>query len=712
LDAATCSLCSQDPTLCAGDRFRDVFAMLKCSPSVSSPAASSCWIAGTCSDSEHTNALTGATAVCVLPASVSSCGTATCPTGLRRVATGCADDTIPSAAVCTRIGGVWKHRAFDKASCEAAMTCKTPSAMYPGRTATCSECGGVLSSVYRWSPGTSATPQHFATQWLTGSGLKLNSLQPDFNVLRFRQFAADVAKSITVQKQRNMLMCKTSQDANLLAFACLCGQSEASCASALNLGVRPDPVPLGSASCPPGVFCGLASGQTTVGVLAPTGDVSIEVSSLSETAGISANYTPSRRLGSSLQTITSTVLVQTGDAVTVTLSSPLSVFTNASSLCLALPVGTTAFESLLICAGFPDDTDALLCQPTLSLSVVSRASNQICVSAVLATVHSQLSPLSPGHTTASSVLFVAMAATNVSNTVVVQTPVDCVMSNWSVATCDAQCGGGVLSSFRTIVTLPQFGGVECGTLKNESTCNLQECAAIPPTSAHVVWFKIILTNAPATLTPAYRSSVRYAIAHAASNDVGTNDVFLVSVGVDASSGRRLSAANLSAEIVGYVQVSSNALISTVVTRLQTPAVFSASLALAGLSSATATVTASDTTLLTAPKTSSNKDSGFNIGLIAGIASGGVVVVAGIALVAFVLRRNAKRKHAIAAFGSKGHMKSSKVPSDAFTVQNPVSPQSRRLMRPHSVKGGLPGVVPADPSDDHSKAKFKPTSSRQ
>lgn len=66
-------------------------------------------------------------------------------------------------------------------------------------------------------------------------------------------------------------------------------------------------------------------------------------------------------------------------------------------------------------------------------------------------------------------------------------PVNCVVSEWTqfgpntgLGTCSASCGGGFKTLYRTILVLPQFGGVDCPALTTKVACNQAPCPCPPP----------------------------------------------------------------------------------------------------------------------------------------------------------------------------------------------------------------------------------------
>merc|ERR1719316_135914 len=55
-------------------------------------------------------------------------------------------------------------------------------------------------------------------------------------------------------------------------------------------------------------------------------------------------------------------------------------------------------------------------------------------------------------------------------------PVDCEVGTWSGwSTCSADCGGGVQQRTRSVITVPQHGGVRCGETTETEPCNMQSC---------------------------------------------------------------------------------------------------------------------------------------------------------------------------------------------------------------------------------------------
>ncbi len=60
-------------------------------------------------------------------------------------------------------------------------------------------------------------------------------------------------------------------------------------------------------------------------------------------------------------------------------------------------------------------------------------------------------------------------------------PIDCEVSAWSEwSECSEECGGGIRTRTRTVITPPENGGQECGALKETQACNEQPC---PPEAA-------------------------------------------------------------------------------------------------------------------------------------------------------------------------------------------------------------------------------------
>jgi len=55
-------------------------------------------------------------------------------------------------------------------------------------------------------------------------------------------------------------------------------------------------------------------------------------------------------------------------------------------------------------------------------------------------------------------------------------PVDCVLDDWSGwSGCSADCGGGVRSKRRAVVTNAEHGGEPCGEVSKTESCNVQAC---------------------------------------------------------------------------------------------------------------------------------------------------------------------------------------------------------------------------------------------
>merc|ERR1719171_139289 len=55
-------------------------------------------------------------------------------------------------------------------------------------------------------------------------------------------------------------------------------------------------------------------------------------------------------------------------------------------------------------------------------------------------------------------------------------PVDCEVESWSGwSTCSADCGGGVKQRTRSVITVPQHGGVRCGETTEAEPCNMESC---------------------------------------------------------------------------------------------------------------------------------------------------------------------------------------------------------------------------------------------
>merc|ERR1719310_111497 len=55
-------------------------------------------------------------------------------------------------------------------------------------------------------------------------------------------------------------------------------------------------------------------------------------------------------------------------------------------------------------------------------------------------------------------------------------PVDCEVDTWSGwSSCSADCGGGVQQRSRSVITVPQHGGVRCGETTETEPCNMQSC---------------------------------------------------------------------------------------------------------------------------------------------------------------------------------------------------------------------------------------------
>jgi hypothetical protein len=56
-------------------------------------------------------------------------------------------------------------------------------------------------------------------------------------------------------------------------------------------------------------------------------------------------------------------------------------------------------------------------------------------------------------------------------------PVDCEVSNWSEwSLCSVECGGGIQTRTRTVMTEPQYGGTPCPPLTETQPCNEQPCS--------------------------------------------------------------------------------------------------------------------------------------------------------------------------------------------------------------------------------------------
>ena len=48
-------------------------------------------------------------------------------------------------------------------------------------------------------------------------------------------------------------------------------------------------------------------------------------------------------------------------------------------------------------------------------------------------------------------------------------------ANGAATSCSATCGGGVKSQYRTVIAYPQYGGAACPDLNRQITCNTQSC---------------------------------------------------------------------------------------------------------------------------------------------------------------------------------------------------------------------------------------------
>ena len=59
--------------------------------------------------------------------------------------------------------------------------------------------------------------------------------------------------------------------------------------------------------------------------------------------------------------------------------------------------------------------------------------------------------------------------------VVVGPRVDCTVSAWVSSACSADCGGGQLTRTRRVVQEPSGSGTPCGPLREEVSCNVNEC---------------------------------------------------------------------------------------------------------------------------------------------------------------------------------------------------------------------------------------------
>jgi hypothetical protein len=58
-------------------------------------------------------------------------------------------------------------------------------------------------------------------------------------------------------------------------------------------------------------------------------------------------------------------------------------------------------------------------------------------------------------------------------------PTNCAMSQWSAWTsCSVECGGGVQTRSRSIVTPPSNGGALCGATADSRDCNTDACPAV------------------------------------------------------------------------------------------------------------------------------------------------------------------------------------------------------------------------------------------
>jgi len=67
-------------------------------------------------------------------------------------------------------------------------------------------------------------------------------------------------------------------------------------------------------------------------------------------------------------------------------------------------------------------------------------------------------------------------------------PVDCVLADWSGwSSCSADCGGGVRSKSRAVITPSEHGGEPCGEQSKTEACNVQACDVPCTLSAWTAW---------------------------------------------------------------------------------------------------------------------------------------------------------------------------------------------------------------------------------
>lgn len=148
---------------------------------------------------------------------------------------GCINYDVVNTTACTSLGGVWKQRAFDEASCNAhGYGCDQRSfwQLTPKQGSDCVGCGGQIRPYYKYHRGVWLTGEMEPLTWTTRQFASINTWQPTLNWTKLWTEVEKVSAQVIAKAIKSQMQCKhqlVATHMQVLACDCAPGTTDTTC---------------------------------------------------------------------------------------------------------------------------------------------------------------------------------------------------------------------------------------------------------------------------------------------------------------------------------------------------------------------------------------------------------------------------------------------------------------------------------------------------